>query len=353
MSTPTPAPSAPPSAPAMPSASPQVGAAAEHARSAQIPGAPQGEGKRVTVIVVGLVLLLSGMLALFAWPAANLAPHDLPIGVAGPPQAVAAAEQALQGQSPGAFDVHTFADRDGAEAAVRQRQVYGAVVLSPAGSEILTASAASPAVAQALGQLGREMAAKTGQEATVTDVVPLPAADPRGASLGAGLLPIVLGGLVAAAALTTVVRRQRPRLVGTLAFALVGGLAMTAILQLWIGSLAGSYLLNSGVMALAIAAVASAVLGLRVLFGMPGLGLGAVVMVLLGNALSGAQAAPEMLPAGWGAVGQWLPPSATNQLLRSVAFFDGWGWQQPTLVLVAWLALGLVCLGLGALIRRT
>jgi hypothetical protein len=61
--------------------------------------------------------------------------------------------------------------------------------------------------------------------------------------------------------------------------------------------------------------------GLHALFGYAGLALGAAPMLLLGSPLSGLSTAPEMLPAGWGTLGQLLPPGAGGTGLRTVAFF--------------------------------
>jgi hypothetical protein len=131
------------------------------------------------------------------------------------------------------------------------------------------------------------------------------------------------------------------RVVAALGFAAVGGLAMTAVLQFWLGSLAGSYWANSAVVALGIAATATFLLGMERAFGLVGLGVAAAVMVLLGNPLSGIASAPEMLPTGWGTLGQLLPPGAVGTTLRSVAFFDGAGSGMSLLVLGAWLVVGL------------
>jgi hypothetical protein len=62
--------------------------------------------------------------------------------------------------------------------------------------------------------------------------------------------------------------------------------------------------------------------------------------LLLGNPLSGLNSAPEMLPSGWGTVGQWLPQGATATLLRSTAFFDGAGATTAIAVLVCWAVAG-------------
>jgi hypothetical protein len=67
----------------------------------------------------------------------------------------------------------------------------------------------------------------------------------------------------------------------------------------------------------------------------------------------GLASAPEMLPSGWGAPGQLLPPGAAGTALRSVAFFDGAGAGRPLLVLSCWFVGGLLLCRLGALHGRS
>jgi hypothetical protein len=318
--------------------------ASEHSESTPRSGTSQGPWRPVAGAVLGLTVLLSVLLTAFAWPAANSEPREVPLAVAAPAPVAAQVEQGLAAGAGGeAFDVTRVADRAAAVAAIEDREVYGAVVVDPSGAQLLTASAAGPVVAQMLGQVaGRLPVDPAAGPPTVTDVVPLPADDPRGAGLAAGSLPLVLGGIAAAALLTLRVQGTARRLAGALGFAVAGGLAMTAVLQLWLGSLDGSYWTNSAVVALAIGATATVVLALERLFGFAGLGLGAAVMLLLGNPLSGIASAPEMLPAGWGTFGQLLPPGAAGTALRSVAFFDGAGAGTAFLVLGCWLFAGLV-----------
>ena len=313
----------------------------------------------VVAVITLLTAVLTVMLIAFAWPAARSEPRDLPLGVAGPAAAVTQITGALQQNAPDAFETHPYADRAAAVAAIEDREVYGAIVAGPDGPEVLTASAAGPAVAQVLTQLAGRLAAQQAQQtgrpaaaATVTDVVPLPADDPRGAGLAAGALPLVLGGIIAAVALTNLVGAGARRVVGALGFAVAGGLALTAVLQYWLGSLEGDYWTNASVVALSIAATSVTILGLEWLLGPPGLGLGAATMMLLGNPLSGLTSAPEMLPSGWGDLGQLLPPGAAGTALRSVSFFDGAGAGRPLLVLACWLAGGLLLCGVGALRGR-
>ncbi len=303
-------------------------------------------------IAVGLSLAVGVILTAFAWPAVRSAPHDVPVGVAGPPAAVTGVEQRLAADRPGAFEVHRFADRPAAVAAIRDREVYGAVVIGASGPSVVTASAASPAVATALGEVARAMGPSASAAPAVTDVVSTTPDDPHGIGIALSPLPLIIGGVLSAVLLGAAVASRRARVAGSLLFAVLGGLASTAVLQPWLGSLAGGYLANASVLALGIAAISLTMVGLRSLAGTKGLAAGAVTMVLLGNPLSGLSSAPELLPRGWSTLGQLLPPGATGQLLKSVAFFDGAASTGPLVVLASWSIAGLALTALGRS-RRT
>jgi hypothetical protein len=143
-------------------------------------------------LVVGLAL------AVFAWPIVNLAPRDLPLGLVGPAPVTSSVSAQLNAQSPGAFDLRTYASEDDARSAIQQRDIYGAIIFSPSGTTLLIASAGSALVAQLLTQgIGTALRAQaSGQPFQVVDVVPAAAGDPRGLALGASVLPLVLAGLL-------------------------------------------------------------------------------------------------------------------------------------------------------------
>lgn len=313
-----------------------------------VPAPPGGspDRTRAAAAVLLLTIVLALLLLGFAWPAARSAVHGVPLGVAGPAAAAEQVERDLAEQRPGAFEVTRYPDEAAARAAVGDREVYGAVVTGPGGPAVLTASAGSATLAQAIGQLGPALAAATGRPVRVEDVVPAPAGDPRGAGLGAAMLPLVLGGILTAGLLGVLVAGRWLRLGAALVFAVVGGAALAGVLR-WIGAVPGSYAEVAGVLALGLAAISTTLLGLESLLGRPGLALGSVTMVALGNPLSGAASAPEMLPDGWGRLGTLLPPGAEVTLLRSVAFFDGGGAGALT-VLLGWLAAGLLLVAAGA-----
>lgn len=314
--------------------------------SAEVHAAERRRPPLVAVITL-LTALLTVLLIAFAWPAARSEPRDVPLAVAGPGPAVAQVKAGLDQALPGGFDVTAVPDRAAAVQLIQDRDAYGAIVLDSAQPEVLTASAGGPVVAQLLTQLSTRLSPQS--PAKVTDIVPLPKDDPRGAGLAAGALPLVLGGIIAAGALTQLVRSGSRRMIGAVAFAITGGLALAAVLQYWLGSFEGSYLGNAGVIAMSIAAISLTLLGLEWLLGTAGLALGGAMMMLLGNPLSGMTSAPEMLPSGWGALGQLLPPGAAGTALRSVSFFDGAGAARPLVVLTCWLVAGLALCALGAM----
>ncbi|MFF2700892.1 ABC transporter permease [Streptomyces cyaneofuscatus] len=300
---------------------------------------PTAPNRRAVAVVLLIPLVVTLALWAFAWPAARIAPRDLPVGVAG---AAPAADQLGRQfeQREGAFEVHRFDDEAAAREAIEDRVVYGAVVAGPEGPHVFTATAASPVVAQLLRE-AVTAAAPEGARVQVTDVVAAPPGDPRGSALGASVLPLALAGMGAGAAVTLLgLRGIRAALTLAGSAALVG-LAATGVAHSWLGVITGDWWTEAGVLALTVLAIGAAVAGLSALLGPRGLGLGALLMILLGNSFSGVTSAPQLLPEPVGALGQWLPPGAGGSLLRSVAFFDGSAAGGPVLTLALWSALGL------------
>ncbi|MDI1462015.1 hypothetical protein QEZ54_13655 [Catellatospora sp. KI3] len=306
----------------------------------------------VAVIIAAAVMALQSLLLpLFAAPAANLGPRDLPVVVAGPAPAVAAFTARMTAADPGAFEITQVGDAAAADRAVRERDAYAAFILGADGVRLHTASAASPAVASLFAAAAQRLGAG-GPPVTVTDLAPLPAADPRGGGFASGFFPLVITSILAAVALFFAVPRFGARVLGLLAFAALSGAVGATVLQQWLGVVGGDWLPVAGVLALITLAISATVNGLASVAGPRGIALGAVVVLLVGNALGAVAAAPELLPQPWGEVGQWLPIGAGATLLRSVAWFGGAGGTAALWVLVSWAVVGLGLVGLGWLGRR-
>lgn len=332
-------------------ASSSVQTATSPAEPAPSPARP-GDRQALLAALLGIPLLAAVLLSAFVWPASSIGPRDLPIGVTGPPSAVAAVEAQLA-QRVGAFTVSSYADVEAAAAAISERDIYGAIAVGPAGAQLLSSTAASPVVAQLLGEIAGGIGQALGRPVEVRDIVAADPDDPRGSGLATSVLPMIILG-IAIGAISTLLARDSLGRLGVLAVgAVMAGLAGVALIQGWLGILGGPWWANSAVLTLTVGAIAATVAGLGALLGERGVGLGALIMVLLGNPLSGANSAPELLSQPWGAIGQALPPGAGSTLLRGTAFFDGASAAGPIWTLLAWWLIGAALLVVAGLrVRR-
>lgn len=301
------------------------------------------DNRKLIGVVVALAAAVALMVLAFAAPAVNSGAEDLPLALGGPAEATGQVTAALEQQSPGAFEITAHDSPDAAVQAVKDRDAIGAITVSTDGVTIVTASAAGAPYATLLKGLGAGMAAN-GQQVSYQEVAPYTDDDPTGAGMTAIALPLIFGGMASAVVLSTLFPGARPstRILASLGFSVLAGLAITAILQFGFGSLAGSYWLTSLSVGMGIAAVSLVVLGLESLLGYAGLGIGAILMLFVANPLAGIATGPHWLPHPWGALGQLLPIGAAGTAVRSMSFFDGRGAQQALLVLSAWIVVGLV-----------
>jgi hypothetical protein len=308
---------------------------------------------RATGIIVVLTIVLAIFAIAFALPAARTAPHDVPIGVAGPQAASGQTAAALDQQAPGAFAITYYPGEAALRAAIRNRDVYGGIAFGPDGRSLLIATGGSPMVAQMLTQIGNGMAQQAGVPLKTEDLAPPPADDPRGVGLAASALPITLAALLPAIALVLVLKREVwTRFAAAVVFAGVAGWTIAALLRYVFGSIDANFWGVTGGLTLGILAAGLFLLGLGSLFGRIGLAVGALLAILLGNPLSGLNSAPELLPRGWGTFGQWLPQGANATLLRSTAFFDGAGSTMPIVVLTCWALAGAALIVIAAQRQR-
>src|ERR1700742_3939535 len=286
----------------------------------------------------------------FAWPNARLAPRSLPVGIVGTSAAAQQAVAALTRAEPGGFDFSLYADQAAARAAIKDRDVYGAFQITAGRITVLEASAASPTVAQLLTSTGQQLAARAAAAhrapappVSVVDVVPVSASDPRGLLLSSSLLPLTICSIIMAAAVALLLR-FRPARRQILALAVVSataGLGAIAIIEGVLGALPHDGGASGGALGLTVLAVSAPTVGLIELIGPPGLGLGAALMIFVGNSFSGVTSAPELLPPAAAVIGRWLPPGAGASLLRSTAYFGGRGAGGHLTVLAGWILLGL------------
>ena len=206
----------------------------------------------------------------------------------------------------GGFDVERYRDEASAREAIEDREVYGAFVATPAGAKVLTASAASPMVAQC------SRTPPPSRESTVEDVWrPCRRAAAALAAVGPAARdrrdPHRRGRLAAGV-------RARPGRAGLMvAGSILAGLVATAIVQSWLDVVEGDWGPTPPALSLTVAAIAATVAGLKALLGDAGIALAALTMVFVGNPFAGVGSAPELLPRPVGGIGQLLPPGAGGE----------------------------------------
>ncbi|MEV4623909.1 hypothetical protein AB0J74_35020 [Asanoa sp. NPDC049573] len=290
--------------------------------------------------VAGLLAVMVILLAAFALPGVNTAVRHVPVAVAGAGPSPVRLAATLDKAAPGAFDVSIVASEQASQNEILHRDVYGAFIVEDGGLTLDTASAASAAVATSLTQTAQQVGTAMHLPVTVHDIRPLSPDDPKGVGLTAGALPIALGGWLAAMGIIALIVGAWQRLIAAAAFAVGGGFTLSGTLFA-LGTFDQNYWTTSAAAMLGIAGTCYFVLGFERLLRGRGIAVAALVLILLGNPLSGLASAPEMLPHPWGALGQFLPPGATGTLLRNVSFFDGVAIARPVVVLIAWAILGL------------
>ena len=280
-------------------------------------------------LIVGLVVLA------FVWPIATASAKDVPIAITGPSAQVAAVEKAVDANASGVIAFHAVSDRDAAVTQIKDRSVYGAIVLA-ASPEVLTASAGSPVVTQLLTGVAAQL------HGSVTDVVPLASTDKNGTGLIAASFPLVLGGLLGGILVSLLVVGVVRRLLALVVYAIAAGFVIALILQTLFGILQGDFLVNVAALSLAMLATASIIVGFNALIGPAGIAVGSVLTMLIGNPISGASLPQQFLVAPWGEIGQFFVPGAASALIRELSYFpdadNGWRWW----VLIAWAVGGLV-----------
>lgn len=267
----------------------------------------------------------------FLWPAATAEPRDLPVGVVG-------------GQLPEALtstiDATIYETRDEAVRAVREREVYGTLVLDRATTEVIVAGAGNAAVRPLLEGIGAQLAGAQGTTLSTTDVVPLSEDDPSGSGINAMSFPLVLGGIVGGVLVSLLLAGVARRMLALALYAAIGGTLTAVVTGPLLGIAAGDFWTDVLVLAVGMLGTASTVVGLNALIGPAGIGVGAVITMLIANPISGANLPYQFISGPWGEIGQYFVPGAATSLFREANYFPAASSLHEWVVLAAWIVAG-------------
>ncbi|MGW2077835.1 DUF3533 domain-containing protein [Streptomyces sp. NPDC001939] len=325
------------------------------------PGPPRGSfldevksavTPRAALLVIGVIALQLLFITSYVGALHNPKPKDVAFGVAAPVPAVARQAADRLDRLPGSpLDPRTVTGAAAARDKVVNRDIYGALIIAPRGTTdtLLVASGGGTVLSSALDGLITTLEAAQHRTVRTVDVAPASPQDFDGLSSFYLVVGWCVGGYLCASvlAISTGARPADPRraiirLVTMTLVSIVGGLGGAVIVGPILGALPGSVMALWGLGALIIFAVGAATLALQGLFGIVGIGLAILLVVVAGNPSAGGAFPLPMLPPFWKAIGPALPPGAGTWVARSIAYFKGNAVTGPLLVLSAWAVAGIV-----------
>lgn len=234
-------------------------------------------------------------------------------------------------------------------------------MIDPAGTTdiLLVASGGGTVLATALETLTATLETAERRTVKTVDVAPASAQDFDGLSSFYLVVGWCVGGYLAASilAISSGARPANPkrtviRLVVMALIAIVGGLGGAVIIGPTLGTLPGSVCALWGLGALVTFAVGAATLALQGVFGIVGIGLAILLIVIAGDPSAGGAFPLHMLPPFWKAIGPALPPGAGTWVARSIAYFKGNDVTGSLVVLSAWAVVGSAVTLLAASFRK-
>ena len=307
------------------------------------PSAAPAAGRRVMtrkiVVALGLVLVGQALFALCLVSAQQLlVPRNMPFGVVGSPSPVVAAVASKAG-----LDLSAYPSQSAAMTAVNRGELYGAYVTGSSGDTLIVVPAKSFFTQTELEPAFLVAAHKLGHKVTVQTVKPLPPNDRVGAVTPLLLIPLLIGGYLAAvlvfkAAGGTAAAPWRAAILT--GYALAGAVLTDLIAGLGIGAYSSSHfwplLPCFWLITTAVVLAAAAIQGLA---GKAGTLLVAVLFIVVGGPPAGGLGT-YLLPVYWRNIGVIFPPQSAVTLINHVIYFGGNDITTPLIILSLYVLAG-------------
>ncbi|WP_370411413.1 DUF3533 domain-containing protein [Streptomyces fradiae] len=317
---------------------------------------------RAALLVVGVFALQLLFIASYVGALHHPKPTDVPFGVVAPQQVSTVLMERLEKLPGDPLDPRTVTDAAEARDQIINRDIDGALIVDPRGrtDTLLVASGGGTVLSAALEKTFTQVEAANRRTIRTVDVAPASPQDFDGLSAFYLVVGWCVGGYICAAilAISAGSRPANPhraiiRLGALALYAILGGLGGAIIVGPILGALPGSVAALWGLGALVVFAVGAATLALQSVFGIVGIGLAILLIVVAGNPSAGGAFPLPMLPPFWKAIGPALPPGAGTWAARSIAYFKGNDMTASMLVLSAWAVVGsAVTLAMSALKRQ-
>nr|WSX53132.1 hypothetical protein OG409_31980 [Streptomyces sp. NBC_00974] len=294
------------------------------------------------VVALGMVLVLQSVFALCLVSALQLLVlRNTPFGVTGASPVVNAVASKVS------LDTRSYADESAVMEAIGQSKLYGAYLPGQARDTLVVVPAKSFFARVELEAAFEDAAKKLDRPLTVKTVKPLPKYDRLGGVSGLLLIPLLIGGYLAAVLLLKATRTAAApwhvaMLVG---YSTVGALLTDLIAGPGIGAYANSHfwpLLPCFILIAASVSLAAA--AFQRLLGPLGTLAVAILFIIVGGSAAGGVGV-TLLPDYWQHLGAVFPPQHAITLVRNVIYFNGNNITTPLIILGLYALAGGIVIG--------
>lgn len=295
------------------------------------------------LVTLGLVVVLQGLFALCLVSALQLlVVRNVPFGVTGASPIVNAVASKVS------LETLAYADESAAMNAINQSKLYGAYLPGATSDTLIVVPAKSFFGRVELQAAFEDAAKKLGRPLTVQTVKPLPLSDRLGGVSGALLIPLLIGGYLAAVLVLKTTRTAAApwHVAILLGHSAVGALITDLIAGPWIGAYPNSHfwpLLPCFILITATVSLAAAAFQ-RLIGPLAGTLMLATLFIIVGGAAAGGVGL-SLLPVYWQHIGAILPPQNAVDLIRNVLYFNGNGITTPLIILGLYALLGGIVVG--------
>lgn len=289
----------------------------------------------------GLTLLIV-LISLIGSAVQDPRPHDIAVGVVGPAAATQQLQRAFDSALPGAFRLVPKDSEASARSAVDSRDIDGALILGGPTARVVVAGAAGDAVAGAIAGAFTNALRAQGTAVTVETVHPFSEGDAHGLILFFLVVAMSISSLVVGPAVLQIRDAGAiGRLAVVLLYGILAGLVGTVTAAAFAGGFGEHFWEVVALTALVSLAVGAPTAACARVLGAAGIGLAALVLVLLSVVSSGGPLGSSMLPDLYRTLSPWLPAAEAYSALRGSLYFAGAGVVGPVLLLATWAVAGM------------
>ncbi|WP_431038750.1 hypothetical protein ACQYWQ_28915 [Streptomyces sp. P6-2-1] len=295
------------------------------------------------------LLFFFGFLLCYALPFHNPAPHDVRVAVSGP-QAAREIRAGFDEASPGAFDIISADTAADARRKVLDRDTEAAFAADAGRPTLYLAKADGALLEQAVTTAFRTLVERQGGQLTTVELVPTASGDTSGTGLFYLTMSLNISAYISVMMLIRAHLTRRGKLLTLACLS-----AFMSLVAYFIGrglDIVPDEPLGILYLFLLSQAIAWVTYGLVPFVRQFIPGVAITLFVLLSIPSSGGAIPYQMVPAFFRALHPVFPLGNIIEALHGIFYFDGRGVLRPTLVLCAWLVLGLLLVAFGAVLSR-